>query len=367
MKFALSTIAGLESLGKKEIEKCGGKIEKTIDRLITFSGEKELMIDVNLWSRIGNKLYLVLWEYENVTDFDAFFDAVSDIDFSDYTKNNNPIMVKATSIRSELFATRTIQSLGKKAIVTSLVWEGNTYHEDNTQEPVEILFLFINDELKVLLNTSWEALHKRGYRKDAGEAPMKENIAAALVLFSNWRCKEPFYDVFCGSGTIPIEAAMIAKNRAPGLWREFAFERLWLVSEELVAERRLKAKNKEFSWEYKIIASDIDKEVLEIARKNAKKAGVENDIQFSQKNIWDYFEKKIHWTLVSNPPYWLRLQPENLKHLYNNIDKLFRVNPELKWWVISSFFEFDSLIHQNDYKKRKLYNGAEKCYFWKRK
>lgn len=367
MKFVLSTIAWVESIAKKEIEKVWWKIEEVIDRLITFSWDESLMIKVNLWSRVWNKLYLLLSERENVKDFDTMFDEISSINWKKYFKSNNSIHIKSSSIRSDLYSARTIQSLWKKAVVKSLVWDGNIYKEDEKKQSVEILVLFIDNKMRVLLNTSGDALHKRWYRENSWEAPIKESLAAALILLSNWRFKENFYDFFCGSGTLAIEAIMIAKNIAPWLKRSFAFEKLWLLDREIVKKEREEAKKKEFSWKYNIFASDIDAEMISLAKENAKKAGLENDIVFEVKDFRDALSQELSWTMVSNPPYWERLKDENLKSIYNNIDKIFRVNEKLWGWIISSYMDFDSLVKKDFYKKRKLYNGWDMCYFWKKK
>lgn len=367
MKFVLTTIAGVESIAKKEIEIQGGKIEEVVDRLITFSWDVNLIPRVNLWSRVGNKLYLLLAEEKNVTDFDTMFDIIKNISWKKYFKKNYPIVVKTSSIRSDLFAARTIQILWKKAIVKSLVWENSVLKEDEKLEKMEILILMIDNKLRVLLNTSGNALHMRWYRIQAGEAPIKESLAAALVLLSNWKFKENFYDPFCGSWTIAIEAYMIAKNIAPWLKRWFAYEKLWLVEWELSENERALARKKTYDWEYKIFASDINQEMVELSKENAARAWIAWAINFEQKDFKDYMDKDLSWTLVSNPPYWDRLKDDNLKSLYNNIDKLFRTNPNLWWWIISSYLEFDDLVKKDDYKKRKLYNWWEKCYFWRRK
>lgn len=366
MKFVLSTIAWVESIAKKEIERQGWVIEETIDRLVTFSGWIELIPRINLWSRVWNKMYILLAEKENVTDFDSLFDLVSSVQWKKYFKKNFPIVVKSNSTRSELFAERTIQSLWKKAIVKSLVWDNWVVNEDSSLEKMEILVLIIDNKARILLNTSWDALHMRGYRANAWEAPIKESLAAALVLLSPWKFKEPFYDVFCGSWTIAIEALMIAKNMAPGLKRKFAFEKLALVDPEITNKERELAKTKTYDWKYIIKASDIDPEMMEICQENARLAWLAWEINFEVKDFKDYIDKDISWTLVSNPPYWERLKDENIKSLYNNIDKLFRVNSNLNWWIISSYMEFDGLIKKENYKKRKLYNWWEKCYFWKK-
>lgn len=367
MKYILSTIAWVESIAKKEVEKQGGTIEEVTDRLVTFSGWSELIPRMNLWSRVGNKMYILLAQQDNVMDFDSLFDMVYDIPWKKYFKKDFPIVVKSSAQRSELYSARTIQSIGKKAIVKKLVWDDEIVAEDETLEKMEILILIIDNKVRIMLDTSGDALHMRGYRTQAWEAPIKESLAAALVLLSGWKFREPFYDPFCGSGTIPIEAMMIAKNIAPWLKRWFAYEKLQLIDWETSENERALARKKTFDGEYKIFASDRDEDILEIAKENAHRVWLDGTIHFSCKDITEYFDEKITGTLVSNPPYGERLQDENLKWLYNNIDKLFRVNPELWWWIISSYLEFDDLIKKDTYKKRKLYNGWEKCYFWRKK
>lgn len=367
-KFVLTTIAWVESIAKKEIEKQGWIIEEVNDRLITFSWETALMARVNLWSRVWNKLYLLLEEAKDIKDFDSLFDLVWSIGWRKYFKKNYPIVVKATSIRSELFSTPTIQKIGKKAIVNSLnknSWE--LIKEDQDLEKIEILILIIDNKARILLNTSWNALHMRWYRTNAWEAPIKESLAAALVLLSNWKFKENFYDPFCWSWTIAIEALMIAKNIAPWLKRAFAYEKLWLIQWEESENERILARTKTYSSKYNIFASDMDPEMIEIAKLNARNAWLEDEIEFRVKEFSEYLNEELIWTLVSNPPYWERMKPENIKWLYNNIDQLFRLNPKLKWWIISSYMDFDLQIKQDNYKKRKLYNWGEKCYFWMRK
>jgi putative N6-adenine-specific DNA methylase len=313
-------------------------------------------------------LYLLLDEAKDINDFDSLFDLVWKIAWKKYFKKNYPIVIKATSIRSELSSTPTIQKICKKAIVNMLSnnsWEH--IEEDESLERMEILILIIDNKVRVLLNTSWNALYMRWYRTNAWEAPIKESLAVALVLLSSWRFNENFYDPFCWSWTIAIEALMIAKNIAPWLKRAFAYEKLWLIQWEESENERILARTKTYNSNYSIIATDFDPEMIEIAKLNARNAWLENEINFSVKEFNEYLTEDIKWTLVSNPPYWERLKSDDLKWLYNSIDQVFRLNPELKWWIISSFMEFDTLIKMDNYKKRKLYNWGEKCYYWMRK
>ena len=370
--FVLSVSAGLESVAKKEIEKQGWKIIEVVDRLITFEGDMEIAAKVNLWSRVGNKVYLLLAEEENIEDFNDLYGLVNTIDFKKLIPESSPIIVKATSLRSELHHTPTLQSITKKSIIDKL-WGGSI--EENEDLPkFEILTLLLNNKARILLNLTWEALHKRWYRREAWEAPIKESLAAGLILLSGWRFKEPFYDIFCGSWTIPIEAAMIAKNIAPWLKRNFLMVDLGFISEEKMWELKAEARTKKFNWTYRIFGSDIDEQMVIIAQKNAADAGVADEVSFEKMDFkkatsphqnspeWE----GLIWCLVTNPPYWLRLEAD-MEKIYKNIDWIFRKNPKLNWWFISNYMEFDSFAKKDFYKKRKLYNWAEKCYFWKKK
>jgi len=367
--FALSVSAWLESIAKKEIEKQWWKIVETTDRLITFEGTYETAARVNLWSRVGNKVFLVLAEEENIEDFDDLYWLVNIIDFKKIIPHDFPIIVKATSLRSELHHTPTIQSITKKSIIDKL-W-GWSIEENPDLPKFEVLVLMINNKARILLNLTWDALHKRWYRRETGDAPIKESLAAGLVLLSGWKFREPFYDIFCGSWTIAIEAAMIAKNIAPGLKRKFLIVDLWFISEEQMADLKSEARLKKFDWDYRIFGTDIDDEMVRIAQKNASDAWVWDDVSFEKrdfkKSIKPFVEwESLKWCLVTNPPYWLRLEAD-MEYLYKNLDDIFRKNPELIWGFISNYIEFDKISKKDFYKKRKLYNWAELCYFWKKK
>ena len=201
---------------------------------------------MNLWSRFGNILYFIVAEQKNVTDFDTLFDIISKQDWQKYIPKDYEILVQPTSIKSELGSVSSLKGLPKKAIVKKLA--GDKIVTENTNlGSIEIRILVENNTLRILLNTSGNGLHKRGYREMTGDAPLKENVAAALVILSNWKFKEPLYDIFCGSGTIGIEAAMIARNIAPGLKRHFACETwLWLPKDLFESEKQ-RALGKQFA------------------------------------------------------------------------------------------------------------------------
>lgn len=363
-KFLLTTSLGLEALVKHEVKKQGGEITLVHDKAIYFQWEIEQIARMNIWSRFGNILYYVLDSRENVTDFDTYFDMIFSQDWRKYIPKWFSVHIKATSIKSELWSTSTLQALGKKAIAKKLVWEGRLL-EDESIWKIEVRILMENNTLRVLLNSSWAGLHKRWYREMTWDAPMKENLAAALVVLSGWKYKEPLYDIFCGSGTIAIEAAMIARNIAPWRRRKFSFEKWeWLPSNLLIDEIS-SAEAKEFKGMYQIYSTDIRKDIQQLALRNASFAGVGDTITFWSQDYKTYLRREIEGTLVSNPPYWLRLEDTNIDQIHEDISKLFEQNKNLSGWVITAFPDFEKLS-KTKYKKRKLYNGWEMCYFYKK-
>lgn len=365
MKFALTTIAWLETLARKEIEKQGWKNIEVKDRIIFFEWWEELISKVNLWSRIGNKLYLIAWAAKKVDTFDSLFNLVSSIVWKKYITENFPIVVNAKSIRSTLTSLPTIQAVSKKAVVSTLIWNKDTFlKEDEDLQKFDILTLFLEDDCYIMINTSWEALHKRWYRRQAWEAPIKENLAAAMVLLSDWRFKEPFYDPFCWSGTLAIEALMIAKNMAPWLHRKFAFEKWDFLDSNILKVQKEEAKSKIYEGDYKIYASDKDEEMIEIAKSNAKNIGLEKEILFEEKDFYDFSEGNITWWVVSNPPYGKRLEEDNIEKLYKTINDFYKKNKDVFGGIITSYEEFQYVADKQVFKNRKLYNGNELCYFY---
>lgn len=365
--YLLTSSLGLESLVKKEVQKQGYEISEVQDKAIYFTGWIEAIARMNIWSRFGNVLYFIVWWEKRVRDFDAYFDVIYEQDWKKYIPEGYEVVVNATSIKSELWAISTLQALAKKAIVKSLVGEGKL-RENSAKWVIEIRMLMDNDTLKILINTSGVGLHRRGYREMTGQAPLKENIAAALVMLSGWKIREPFYDLFCGSGTIAIEALMIAKNIAPGMKRRFAFQDTWnWIPRGLLDEEKKRAESMQFSGEYKIYASDIRKDVVESAKRSASFAWLAGEIEFSVQDYNEVIRKKAAeetmW-IVSNPPYGLRLDEDDSEGIHKGLSEAFAAN-DIVGWIISSHLEFEKLW-KTKFKKRKLYNGGEMCYFYRK-
>lgn len=367
MQFFITCTPGVESVLRKEIERIGGTDLIVSDRGILCSGPESLMAELNVWIRTGNRVYLVLAEKKTRT-FDELFDATIALDWQKYIPKDAPIIVDAVSVKSELESIPAIQKTIKKAIVTKITGDRESLlREDGTITGIHIFALLRENTTLLLLDTSGEPLHKRGYRTEALEAPIKETLAAALVMLSGWRYKEPFLDPFCGSGTIAIEAAMIAKDIAPGLSRSFAGESFPWYNADHFKQAKERAKAKIMTErKYAITGSDTDPEAVRIARDNAKRAGVSDTVSFSERDFKSYVSEYISGSLVSNPPYGIRLQDYDLDLLYKDISIVFTKNTSLFGGIITSY-DFGKYTRPNTWKNRKLYNGNELCYFYSKK
>jgi len=402
MHFVITCAAGLESILKKEIEIAGYQVIGSWPTLVRFKGDLSAIAKINLRSRVWNKLFLELGQHIT-SDFDGLFDLVQSIDWHIYIQNN-PIIVTAITKNSQLTSTPTIQSIAKKSIVKRLLGSRHCEHsevihaavqiasspeksgssqwqtadrllEDEKLPPIEILIHIENNMCSVLLNTTGESLHKRGYKQATGEAPINESLAAWLLLLSWWKFSEPLYDFFCGSWTIVIEAALLAKNIAPGMagkpwsFRAFAFQQFARYDQKLFTAELQSAKNKVMlNKEHTIIASDIDPEMIKIARENARNAGVENYIQFECKDVKEYLDTwySLLGTLVSNPPYGLRMNTYDLEHIYHAITQVFTNHPKLHGWIITSYEKFVTDEVSWTRKKSMFFNGGERCWFYKK-
>ncbi len=362
--FLLTCPLWLEALVKHEVQKQGFELTEVQDKAVYFSWDIEAIARMNLCSRFSNILYYIVAEYKDITDFDNYFEKVFAQDWRKYIPKDAEIIVQATSIKSELGAISSLQALAKKAIVKKIAGD-NIVKEDARAGSIEIRILVENNTLRILLNTSGNGLHKRGYREMTWDAPLKENVAAALVILSQWKFKEPLYDMFCGSGTIAIEAAMIARNRAPWLKRHFACESWSWLPDGLFEKEKALAVSKEFSGEYKIYSTDIRKDILELAKRNALFAGVSEDITFGTQDYTTYMRRELTGWLVSNPPYGLRLENADVPKIHQDIAELLAKNKNLQGGIITAHAEFEH-YGKMKYKKRKLYNGGELCYFYKK-
>lgn len=363
MKLLLTCPLGLESIAKKEIEMLKIQISQVKDKSIFFEGDEYSVAQANLWSRVGNKVYIVLDEEKYVENFDELYEIISKIPWKKYLQKN-PVFVHAHSQNSVLESEPNIQKITKKAIADAVAWKDNFMQEDSSRPEIHIDIVILKNELLVLLDTTGEALHKRGYREEQNEAPIKENLAAGIVLLSGWKFKEPLHDPFCGSGTIVIEAVMIAKNIAPWRLRKFSYENFEFFSKNLKEKVIEESQKKVYDGNYSISGSDVDESAIQIARKNAQNAGVWDICKFEMKSFED-FSKKIDGkiTVVSNPPYGDRLQSDEIDELYRQMLQFFH-SENISGGIITNY-PFDAW-ETDKWKRRKLYNwGKEVCFFRK--
>lgn len=358
---------GLEAVLKKEIYDLGYEILQVEDGRITFEGDAEAVCRGNIFLRTTERVLLKVGKFYAET-FEDLFQGIKALPWERYIPVNGKFWVtKASSVKSKLFSSRDIQSVVKKAMVERLKREYHTdwFAEDGPAYPVRI-FLY-KDEVTVTLDTSGESLHKRGYRYLCGKAPLTETLAAALILLTPWKRDRIFVDPMCGSGTFPIEAAMIAANIAPGMQRHFLSE-TWenLIEKDLwkacFAEAR-EMVNTDISVD--IQGYDADGEIVRAARENAKRAGVEQLIHFQQRAVCDLHHPKKYGFIITNPPYGERMEEKKaLPVLYRQIGQAFRELDSWSLYMITSYEEAERQIGRKADKNRKIYNGMMKTYFY---
>ncbi len=354
---------GLEFAVANEL-KAMGLEPHSQDARIFFEATANEIARVNLRLACADRVYLVLKQFK-ATTFDELFEGVKAINWCDYLSKHSSFPVLGDSVRSVLKSVPDIQRLGKKAIVESLksVYGLSFYREDAEEKSVYISILA--DEVTVSLNTSGMGLNRRGYRVKNAVAPLRETLAAGLIRLTRWYDR-PFYDIMCGSGTIAIEAALKAKNIAPNLNRRFSCESWSQVYAAAFASERRAARADEVRGPIApIFAYDIDPRVLDMARYHAKRAGVENAIEFAMKDAARFSPATENGTIISNPPYAVRMGERDEVHaLYASLGKALLPLSDFKYYFICSDEDFEKYFGKKCDKKRKLYNGNMKCNFY---
>ncbi|MEX1307249.1 MAG: class I SAM-dependent RNA methyltransferase [Eubacteriales bacterium] len=362
-RFFAACSFGLEAVVKHECEALGFSDIAAYDARVYFSGSSADLAKANLWLRSADRIYMVLDEFE-ATDFEALYQGVKKINWPDYIGKDDAFPVTGDSVRSALFSVSDVQKIAKKAIVDSLKarYRQDIFAETENTLPVHIAIL--KDRVSVLFNTSGAGLNRRGYRRMNGEAPLRETLAAGLLSIARYRGGS-FYDPMCGSGTIAIEAAMIAKNIAPGLQRKFAFEAFPFLENLDFSIIREEAKAGIIKDVVPIFASDVDERVLELAKTHAKTAGVFDHIKIYKADIRKALNGEPEGILVTNPPYAVRMgEKKETERLYRKMGDCILNNPYLKAFIISADMGFEKFFGKQADKKRKLYNGNIKCNYY---
>lgn len=358
---------GLEAVLKKEIYDLGYEILKVEDGRVTFEGDAEAVCRANIFLRTAERVLVKAGEFTAET-FDELFEGIKAIPWEDYIPKDGRFWVtKASSIKSKLFSPSDIQSIVKKAMVERLKqhYHVEWFPEDGASYPLRIFLL--KDRVTAAIDTSGESLHKRGYRTMTSKAPITETLAAALILLTPWRKDRILVDPFCGSGTFPIEAAMMAANIAPGMEREFTAEQ-WtnLIDRQLWYDAVEEARNQvDTDIQVDIQGYDIDGEIVKAARENAKRAGVEQLIHFQQRPVSALSHPKKYGFVITNPPYGERLEEkEALPALYTEIGQAFGRLDSWSEYLITSYEDAERYIGRKADKNRKIYNGMLKTYFY---
>lgn len=355
---------GLESLVSFELKKLGFADLKVENGRVLFSGRAEDIVKTNLWLRCSDRVLIKMGEFKAL-DFEELFQGTLAISWEDMIPVKGKIHITGKSVKSKLFSVSDCQAIVKKAIVESMKrkYKQDWFDEDGPVYKIEVSLL--NDLAQLTLDTSGPGLHKRGYRLQQGDAPLKETLAAAMVSLSRWNPDRSFADPFCGSGTIAIEAAMIAKNIAPGLKRSFVSEMWPQIPKSLWEEYREEAMNQIINRDLEIYASDHDKKVFDFAQENARSAGVSESILFEKKSLSEFSSKKKFGCIVTNPPYGERMNSDNsLADLYREMGKIFKRLDSWSYFIITSFEDFEKYFGKKADKNRKLYNGKIKSYFY---
>ena len=358
---------GLEAVLKREIYDLGYEITKVEDGRVTFEGDEEAICRANIFLRTAERVMIQVGRFK-ATTFEELFQGIKNLPWEEYIPEDGKFWVKkASSINSKLFSPSDIQSIAKKAMVERMKqkYHKEWFKEDGAAYPVRIFLL--KDEVTVALDTSGDSLHKRGYRTMTSKAPLTETLAASLIMLTPWRKDRILVDPFCGSGTFPIEAAMIAANVAPGMNRDFTAEE-WtnLIVRKLWYECVKEAEDMiDTTVKVDIQGYDIDGDVIKAARENAKRAGVEHMIHFQQRAVADLSHPKKYGFIITNPPYGERLEDKaDLPELYTQIGQAYQRLDSWSMFLITSYTETEKYIGRKADKNRKIYNGMLKTYFY---
>lgn len=350
---------GLESIVAKEVQDLGYDTRVENGR-IYFEGDSSAIVKANLWLRTADRVKLIVGQFEAVT-FDSLFEQTKNLPWEQFIPTDGQFPVQGRSLKSKLFSVPDVQAITKKAIVERLKnahQVSGWLDESGAKYPVEVAIL--KDKVLLTIDTSGSGLNKRGYRLAQGEAPIKETLAASLVKLANWTGDTPLIDPFCGSGTIAIEACLIAQNIAPGFNRSFISEQWDIIPKGLYDQKRAEADElADYDKEIEIYASDIDPEMVEIAQRNADEVGVGDIIRFEVKDVNTLtINHDGPIGLIGNPPYGERIGDRaEVEEMYRNLGILMQNHPNLSLYIMTSNKEFEYLVNRKATKRRKLFNG----------
>ena len=364
MQLIVPCLFGLEGLAGDELKRMNMENVRVEDRRVLFTGDENALAKANICLRTGERVMVVLAQFQ-AKSFEELFQGVLHTNLEDYIPGDGQFPVKGHCLNSQLMSTSDCQAIIKKAASRRLGEKYGVSWLPETGVKFQLHFTILNDQVTLSLDTSGQGLHKRGYRAVGNDAPLHETLAAGMIQLTRFRGREYFWDPFCGSGTIPIEAALIAKNRAPGLNRHFAAEEFpWMPKSawELAKEE---AKDKEFNGKYRIMGSDNDPACVSLAFANARKAGVADSVTFQDGDATKMSLPCDSGILVCNPPYGERMmEVTSAQKLYSALGRHLKFANDWKQFVITSEPEFEHYFGRRADKKRKFYNGKIKCDYY---
>lgn len=358
---------GLEAVLKREITELGYDVTKVEDGRITFVGDEEAVCRINIFSRTAERILIKIGSFRAET-YEELFQGTKALAWEEFVPVNGKFWVtKAASVKSKLFSPSDIQSVMKKAMVERMkeTYKVDWFAEDGESFPIRVFLM--KDEVTVGLDTTGESLHKRGYRKFTAKAPIAENLAASLIMLTPWRGDRILVDPFCGSGTFPIEAAMMAVNMAPGMNRHFTAEKWQHIIEERFWKDAVEEAKEMITMDVEtdIQGYDIDDKMVYIARENAKLAGVESKIHFQKRGVDRLSHNKKYGFIITNPPYGERIEEKkNLPELYGIIGERYKALDSWSMYVITAYEQAEGFMGIKAAKNRKIYNGMMKTYFY---
>ncbi|MDU2374292.1 MAG: class I SAM-dependent RNA methyltransferase [Peptoniphilus harei] len=364
IKLIATTNMGLEAVTKRELQDLGYKDLEVSDGKIKISCQLKDIAILNLRLRTAERVLLLIDSFRAET-FEELFDKVFEIRWWDYIAEEDQFIIQGRSRKSKLFSISDCQRITEKAIIEKLKMKYKVSWFEKSGPRVKIEVSLLNDIAEITMDTSGDGLHKRGYREVNYKAPLSETIAASLVKLTFWNKDRILADPFCGSGTIPIEAAMIEKNIAPGLMRDFDFVNFKFFDEEIFKEEKKKCYSEiKYDEKLEILASDVSHKAIQIARSNAEILGLDEDISFFQKDIRDLDLPDDYGIIITNPPYGERIGKEDVDELNKELGELARSLKTWSYYIITANENFEKNFGKKADRNRKLYNGRLKTYYY---
>lgn len=366
MKYTIiaTSAFGLESIVARELRKLGYEDLGIENGRVSFTGDERDIVRCNMWLRTADRVLIEIARFK-ATDFEELFQGVLKVPWENIIPNDGKMHITGKTVRSKLFSLSACQSVVKKAVIEAMKRKYGPSEFPETGPVYKIEVSLLKDTVSLTIDTTGPGLHKRGYRQDKGEAPLRETLAAGIVLLSGWKPDRILVDPLCGSGTIAIEAALIGKNIAPGLKRSFVSETWWQIPEHIWHLVREEAQKQINDVSFRILASDHDALVLKKARENSQRAGVSDYVVFQKLSVNEFRSRKKYGYIICNPPYGERLsKTSEVEKLYRIMGETFSHLEAWSFFVLTAHSGFQQLFGRKATKNRKLYNGMIQCYFY---